>query len=157
MARESPGHSLNPSDLIHEAYFKLCDFRNPRWNGRRHFFVVASKVMREILIDHARKKRCVKQGGEYRRVALDDAIHEVQDSTNPISILLLDRGLTNLSQIDDRKAQVIELWYFGGMTAKEIADTLDISAATVNRDMDIARAFLAKEIRRGEHDQTNLE
>ena len=146
MAREAPGHTLQPTALINEAYLKLIDIREPDWKGRRHFFAAASQIMRRVLVDYARKKRSVKRGREAKRVPFEEAIALPARTTASVDIVAFDEALTRLSAIDSRKAQVVEFWFFAGMTVEEIAKAMDIGASTVHRDLEFAKVWLAREI-----------
>jgi RNA polymerase sigma factor (TIGR02999 family) len=144
MSREGPGHTLQPTALIGEAYIKLIEMPHPNWISRKHFYAATSKIMRHVLVDYAKKKRSIKRGGELKRVSLEVALDRPAGALTVIDLLVLDDALTQLGKIDPRKEAVIELGYFGGMTIEEIAETLDIATSTVNRDMDFGRAWLAR-------------
>ena len=146
MSREAPGHTLQPTALINEAYLRLCDIREPDWKGRKHFFAAASQIMRRVLVDYARKKRSVKRGREAKRVPFEEAIALPAGNPAAVDIVAFDEALTRLSVIDSRKAQVVEFCFFLGMTVQEIANELDIGTATVNRDLEFAKVWLAREI-----------
>jgi RNA polymerase sigma-70 factor, ECF subfamily len=142
MRRERPGHTLQPTALIHEAYLKLIA-QQPAWESRSHFYRFAAHLMREILIDHARARRAQKRtGGE--RVPLADA--EGIGSGRPADLIALDEALNRLEQFDKRKAQIVELRFFGGMTEKEAAEAIGISERTLRRELRLARAWLAQAI-----------
>jgi RNA polymerase sigma factor (TIGR02999 family) len=147
MAKENPGHTLQPTALVNEAYLKLVDVGNADWKDRKHFYAAASKIMRELLIDYARKKRSIKRGGDVKKVPLEEAVARPSD-VPPIDLLVLNEALGQLQQVDPRKVQVVEMWYFGGLRIEEIADVLDVSAATVNRDIEFARVWLARAMKR---------
>lgn len=150
------GQTLEPTALVHEAYVRLVGKADPSWNGRGHFFAAAAQAMRNILVDSARRKRSVKHGGEARRVDLDGA--ELQDEAvllDPapmesegarVDILALDAALTKLAEVDERKAQVVMLRYFSGLTPEETALALDISLPTVFREWKLAKALLMLEL-----------
>ena len=143
LRKERQGHTLQPTALVHEAYVRLVDQSNPTWQSRSHFFGVAARLMRQILVDHARRKGARKRGGQ--KVLLEEAVsfHEGQS----LELLALDRGLEALEKIDPRKCKAIELRYFGGLSMEEIAQTLDVSAITVRRDLRMAEAWLQQEMR----------
>jgi len=143
LRKERQGHTLQPTALVHEAYVRLVDQSNPTWQSRSHFFGVAARLMRQILVDHARRKGARKRGGQ--KVLLEEAVsfHEEQS----LELLALDRGLEALEKIDPRKCKAIELRYFGGLSMEEIAQTLDVSAITVRRDLRMAEAWLQQEMR----------
>ena len=144
MAREHPGHTLQTSALINEAYIRLIDQQNAPWQNRSHFFGVAAQVMRHILIDHARSYTYAKRGGGARKISLDD----VPDMTDRRAgeLLALDDALKNLATIDPRKSQIIELRFFGGLTIEETAQAMNISSITVTREWRSAKAWLRREI-----------
>jgi RNA polymerase sigma-70 factor (ECF subfamily) len=140
---ERPNLTLQPTALVHEAYLKLIDQVRLSWKSRAHFFAIAATIMRRILIDDARRRKADKRGGGIH-VTLNDEI-EVGD-TKPPDVVSLDLALQSLAQIDPRKSQIIELKYFGGLTAEEIADVTGVSVATVGRDLRLAHAWLHREI-----------
>lgn len=142
LARERRGHTLQPTALIHEAYLKLVEHKQGQWQNRAHFFFVASQIMREILIDYARKHRAAKRGGGQEKVSLDDAVIFAPEKSKVL--LELDDALQALAKVDERKARLIELKYFGGLRGEEIAEALHISMATVNRDARLAEAWLQR-------------
>jgi len=140
---ESPGHTWQPTDLVHEAFLQIAD-ADIDWNGRAHFYAVAARQMRRLLVDHARGKRRSKRGGELIRVTLvEEALPADADEFN---LLDIENALERLTQNDARKAEIIELHVFGGLTYDEMAQLLDISAATVKRDLRFAKAWLAREL-----------
>jgi RNA polymerase sigma-70 factor, ECF subfamily len=145
LTREQPGHSLQPTALVHEAFVKLVGERDMQWNSRTHFIAVAAQMMRFILVDYARKKRMVKRGGP-------DAIHVTFDEGLGVAaasddrLLELDDALTRLSAQDQRKGRVVELRYFGGLSVEETAEALSVSVATVMRDWRMAQAWLQREL-----------
>jgi len=143
LRKERQGHTLQPTALVHEAYVRLVDQTNPTWQSRSHFFGVAARLMRQILVDHARRKGADKRGGQ--KVPLDEAIsfHKEQN----LELIALDSGLDALERIDPRKCKAIELRYFGGLSMEEIAQTLDVSTITVRRDLRMAEAWLQQEMR----------
>lgn len=140
MSRERLSHTLQPTALVHETYLKLIDQRQVDWKNRAHFFGLASEIMRRILVNHARDKKADKRGGEAQQVSLSVAVDSFQKPD--VDILALNEALEELAQIDKRKARVVELKFFGGLTAKEIAEVLQISDATVEREWSFARAWL---------------
>jgi len=145
LRRERQGHTLQPTAVVHEAYLRLMDQTNPNWQNRSHFYGVAARLMRQILVDHARRKHALKRGG--LKVPLESAV-SFQDGLKP-DLLALDHGLSVLEKIDPRKCQAIELRYFGGLSMDEIAQALDVSAVTVRRDLRMAEAWLHKEMQSG--------
>ena len=144
MRRERPDHLLQTTALVHEAYLRLVDQRNVRWQTRAHFFAIAAQVMRRILVDYARGRRREKRGGGHPDVPLHE---EAAISTERVDELLaVDSALDNLTALDPRKGKVFELRYFGGMSVDEAADVLNVSPATVARDWRMAKAWLRREM-----------
>lgn len=144
MARENPGHSLQTSALINEAYIRLVDQQNVPWQNRAHFFGVAAQVMRHILIDHARRHRYAKRGGGAAKVPLDEAM--IANEKRADELVALDDALKTLATLDPRKSQIIELRFFGGLTIQETADVMEISPITVTREWRSAKAWLRREM-----------
>ena len=138
--------TLQPTALVNEAYMRLVAQDMPDWEGRLHFFGVAAHLMRQILVDHARRHRSQKRGSGAAPVTLDEAIAFAPARSD--DILALDDALTRLAKEDERKARIIELRFFGGMTAEETARALDISVATVGREQRLAEAWLHRELTR---------
>jgi RNA polymerase sigma factor (TIGR02999 family) len=146
---ERPGHTLSPTDLVHEAYTKLVDQTRVDWRGRSHFFAVAAQAMRRILVDHARRHGRARHGGHWRRVTLDSAVAGKSDEgLDPAEVLALDAALDKLAQIDAREAQVVELRFFVGLSTEEIASFLGVSTRSVTRDWLHARSWLRRELAR---------
>lgn len=145
LQRERRGHTLQPTALVHEAYLRLVDQSNPNWQNRSHFFGVAARLMRQILVDHARRRRAGKRAG--RRVPLEEAVSLCPERSP--DLVALDAGLTALEQIDPRKCKAVELRYFGGLAMEEIAEALQVSATTVRRDLRMAEAWLHQEMQVG--------
>jgi RNA polymerase sigma factor (TIGR02999 family) len=141
LRRESPGHSLQPTVLVHEAYLRLVN-ADIDWQNRTHFLSVAARVMRRILVERARNKSARKRGGEDLRVTLSDPIAAPQ--TSAIEFLALDQAIEHLRRLDARQAEAVELCYFGGLTYAEIGEVLGVSEATVDRDLRHARAWLRR-------------
>lgn len=154
IAGEGPGHTLQPTALVHEAYLKLvgADPQQP-WNGRVHFFAAAAEAMRRILIDHARRKHRARRGGGKKRVELSDldAIEIVTESGQADKLLAIDDALTRLARADPRRAELVRLRYFAGLTLEQAAELLGISRATADRHWAFARAWLYDAMTRG-HD-----
>ena len=142
MSRERGDHTLQTSALVNEAYLRLIDQRHVRWQNRAHFFSIASRLMRRILVDHARAHRYAKRGGGAPRVSLDEAASVSQ--ARAAELAALDEALTSLAAIDQRKSQVVELRFFGGMSVEETAEALGVSPNTVVRDWSTAKAWLAR-------------
>ena len=146
---EKPGHTLQSTALVHEAYLKLVDQDRVQWQNRAQFFAVAAQLIRRILVDHARRRRAEKRGGETQKISLDESIATKQHKD--VDLVALDDALTDLSRLDSQQAQVIELRFFAGMTIAESAEVLGISPATVQRDWVTAKAWLFRQVsRRGE-------
>jgi len=143
MRRQRAGHTLQTTALIHEAYLRLVGESDAPWQNRAHFFGVAAKAMRHILVDHARSRQAAKRGGAAQRVTLDEA---ALVSAEPAELVALDDALQSLAALDPRKSQVVEFKYFGGLTVKEIAEVLQVSPETVARDWRLARAWLLREL-----------
>jgi RNA polymerase sigma-70 factor (ECF subfamily) len=140
MHRERPGHILQTSALINEAYVRLVDQPQVRWENRAHFFGIAARLMRRILIDDARKRKSAKRGGSAIQVPLDEANSLAQEQA--ANVAALDEALKTLETIDTRQAQIVELRFFGGLSIEETADVLNVSPGTVMRDWTFARAWL---------------
>ena len=141
---ERPGHTLQTTGLVNEAYLRLVDQRNVRWQNRAHFFGIAAQLMRRILVDHARAKHREKRGGADLRVSLDDAM--MMTKGRDIDLVTLDEALDRLAKIDPQQSRVVELRFFGGLNVEETAEVLGISPATVKRDWSVAKAWLYREI-----------
>lgn len=146
--RLAPSETMNTTAVVHEAYLKLVAARDIAWEDRSHFFAIAAKAMRQILVDYARRSTAAKRGGGERAISLDDfdSRHGAGGAPRHDEILALDAALTRLSALDDRLARVVELRYFAGLSVEETALTLGIADRTVKRDWRRARAFLHTEI-----------
>jgi RNA polymerase sigma-70 factor, ECF subfamily len=144
MRRERMDHTLQTTALVNEAYLRLAGGRESTPENRLHFFAVAAKVMRQVLVDHARARASGKRGGGVERIPIDDAVVAADERSG--GLVALDEVLRELAEIDPRKSQVIELRFFGGMTIDETAEFLGVSANTVTRDWELARAWLFKRI-----------
>ena len=142
MSRERQGHTLQTSALVNEAYLRLIDQKNVRWQNRAQFFSIASRLMRRILIDHARSHQYAKRGGGTRRVSLDEAAVVAEEQAT--ELVALDDALKSLAALDPRKCQVVELRFFGGMSVEESAEVLGVSVVTVMRDWSTAKAWLQR-------------
>ena len=143
LADERTGHTLQPSDVVHEAYFRLVDQRQVQWQNRGHFFALAAQAMRRILVDHARKARSIKRGGGFQ-ISLE-RLGEPAVERSP-DLIALDDALTGLAAIDPGKARIVELRYFGGLSLEETAAVVDLSRATVVREWRMAKAWLHREL-----------
>lgn len=146
MADERPGHELQPTALINEAYLRLVDWKNIQWADRAHFFAMAANMMRRVLVDYARNRDCVKRGGEAIRVSFIEAAGV--PAPQSADVLALDKVLQELEAIDPRKSQIVEMRFFGGLSQEETAEALNVSVATVKRDWSLARAWLSRELKR---------
>jgi len=145
LRKERQEHTLQPTALVHEAYLRLVDQSNPAWQSRSHFFGVAARLMRQILVDHARRKHAGKRAG--LKVPLEDAVSFQQGRSR--DLIALDFGLNKLDKLDPRKCKAVELRYFGGLSMEEIAQTLEVSTVTVRRDLRMAEAWLHQEMKDG--------
>jgi len=146
MRRENPGHLLQTTAVVNEAYLRMVDLRQVSWRDRAHFFALASRVIRHVLVDAARSRRSLKRGADAVPAALDEDL--LVSETPPADIIALDDALQALSAIDDRKNQVVELRFFGGLTVEETAEVLGVSPETVKRDWKLAKAWLRRELQR---------
>ncbi|HXI26667.1 MAG TPA: sigma-70 family RNA polymerase sigma factor [Pyrinomonadaceae bacterium] len=144
MRRERPGNTLQTSALVNEAYLRLVDQKSVHWRNRAHFFGIAAQMMRRILVDHARRRRYAKRGGDACRVSLDEAL--IVSAQRTAEVLALDDALRALAEIDERKGQIVELRFFGGLSIEETAEVLKVSPGTVMRDWTLAKAWLRKEM-----------
>jgi RNA polymerase sigma factor (TIGR02999 family) len=147
MNRERPGHTLQTTALVNEAYMRLVDYKRMKWQDRAHFFAVAGQVMRRILVDRARSHN-VKRGAGVRHVPLDDAGMAGSDRTSDLGVdfVALDDALNALARLDSRKVQIIEMRFFGGLSVEETAEVLKVSPGTVRRDWSIAKFWLYREL-----------
>ena len=145
LRKERPGHTLQTTALIHEAYLKLIDRRDVQWESRTHFFAVAAQAMRRILVDYARAKHSEKRGGDNIKLSLEKAML-VATEEKGVDLIALDEALDKLTKLDKQQARVIELKYFSGLSLEETAEALHISRATVARDWEAARAWLHREL-----------
>ncbi len=147
MRRQKPGHSLQTTALVNEAYLRLIDSSQVRWQNRAHFFAVSAQLMRRILVDFARQRHNLKHGGVAQKVSLDEAL--VIAPERGADLLALDEALTRLAALSARQAQVVELRYFGGLSEEETAEALKVSLRTVQRDWNLARVWLFRELKDG--------
>jgi RNA polymerase sigma factor (TIGR02999 family) len=145
LRKERQGHTLQPTALVHEAYLRLVDQENLNWKSRSHFFGVAARLMRQILVDHARRRNAGKRAGV--KVPLEQAVTFERERSQ--DLIALDDGLNALEKFDPRKRKAVELRYFGGLSMEEIAQALDVSAITVRRDLRMAEAWLHREMQSG--------
>lgn len=144
MVAERAGHTLTPTALVHEAYLRLVDQEQVAWQDRAHFYCIAARVMRRVLIDHARRRLADKRGGGQVFMTLDEEVSVPVAS--PEAVLELDRALDRLDALSSRQRQVVEMRFFGGMTHEEVSSVLDVSVPTVRRDWRLAQAWLKREM-----------
>src|SRR5215467_10956222 len=145
LRKERKSHTLRPTALVHETYLRLVNQSNPCWEDRSHFYGVAARLMRQILVEQARRKRAIKRGAH--TVSLDHALSFHQDRSR--DLVALDHALTALEKLDSRKSKAVELRYFGGLSMEEIAKALEVSAVTVRRDLRMAETWLRREMQGG--------
>lgn len=143
LSRERSNHTLQPTALVHEAYLRLLGQKEIEWQNRAHFFGISARLMREILIEHARGRNRQKRGGEFKtQIALDEAVSFAQQ--NQLDVVAVDDALSKLEKLDERQAKIVEMKFFGGLTVEEIAEVLSISPATVKREWSSAKLLLYK-------------
>ncbi len=152
MRRERPGHTLQTTAVVHEAYLRLIDQNHVQWQNRAHFFAIAAQMMRRILITHAQSHAYAKRGGGALKVSLDEAA--VLSPARAGELIALDEALKSLAVIDVRRSQVVELRFFGGLSNEEIAEVLKISPNTVTRDWNVAKAWLYREMSKEQDDES---
>jgi len=147
LQREKPGHTLQSTALVHEAYVRMVGQNLPEWQSRAHFFGIAAQLMRQILVDHARARQAAKRGGDVFKLSLDEstAMPEQRD----LDLIALDDALKSLTELDPQQSRIVELRYFAGLTIEDTSEVLGISPATVKRDWATARAWLQREMMRG--------
>src|SRR5438128_2253058 len=150
MRGERPGHSLQTTALVNEAYMRLVDYERMQWQDRAHFFAVSAQLMRRILVEHARRHN-LKRGGGVQHVSLEEAA--VVGGDEDVDLLALDDAMNGLARIDPRKVQVVEMRFFGGLSVEETAEVLKVSTVTVKRDWRAARAWLYRELTGGTADE----
>ncbi len=144
MRRQDPGHTLQTTALVNEAYLNLIDSSRVNWQSRTHFFAIAAQLMRRVLVDAARRRNSQKRGGGHIRVTLGDGVDIAPpDDTD---LVVLDEALDRLAKMNPRHSRIVELKYFGGLTEDQVAETLDISSRTVRREWTLARAWLFREL-----------
>jgi RNA polymerase sigma-70 factor, ECF subfamily len=137
---ERAGHTLDPTALVHEAYIRLINQRNAEWNDRLHFFSIASRIIRRILTDYARERHALKRGGPHKPVRIEH--HDVAAPARDLDLGALDEALSELAELSERQARIVELRFFGGLTVPQIAEALSIGSRSVDRDWQAARAWL---------------
>jgi RNA polymerase sigma factor (TIGR02999 family) len=146
MSRERPGHTLQTTALVNEAYLRLVDQTRTRWRNRAHFFAVGAQIIRRILVNHARDRAAAKRGGLAQKLSLDD-VAVISPEPNG-ELVALDDALDTLAQLDPRKSRIVEMRYFGGLTVQEVAEVLRLHPDTVTREWGRAKAFLRREIQK---------
>jgi len=144
LGRERSDHTLQATALVHEAYVRLAGQQRVHWQNRKHFFGIASRVMRRILVDYARSRHADKRGGFVNKVGLDDVVLSDERATE---LVALDEALSSLAVIDPQQSRIVELRFFGGLTIEETAQSIGVSPATVKRDLNVAKAWLHREMR----------
>jgi RNA polymerase sigma factor (TIGR02999 family) len=144
MAGERPGHTLQTTALVNEAYLRLIDLSQVRWQDRAHFLGMSARVMRRILVDHARARGASKRGGRDQKVPIEDAA--AQTGERAVDLIALDDALNALAVVDSRKSQVVEMRFFGGLSIEETAESLHVSPETVKRDWRVAKVWLLREL-----------
>ena len=144
LKREHPDHTLQPTELVNEAYLRLVDPKRVPWQGRTHFFFASAQAMRRILVDHARSKLRKKRGGRPQRVELTESLQISSEREG--DVLALDEALEKLEKLDPRQARIVELRFFGGLTVAEVAEAMDLSKRTVEREWAMIRAWLRQEL-----------
>jgi RNA polymerase sigma factor (TIGR02999 family) len=146
LRKERPDHTLQSAALVHEAYLRLAGLNPPHWESRAHFFAIAAQLMRQILVDYARRHRAAKRGGNVCKVSIENA--GIMSRRKDVDLLALDDALKSLTRLDARQSRVVELRFFAGLSLEEISEALEIAPATVQRDWTAARAWLHREISR---------
>jgi RNA polymerase sigma factor (TIGR02999 family) len=144
MARERGGHTLQPTALVNEAFLRLIDARQVRWQDRAHFIGIAARLMRRVLVDHARTRGYQKRGGGAARVTLTEGLAVSPEPAQDLDLVALDRALEELAAVDARKAKVIELRFFGGLSVEETAEVLHLSPDSIKRDWRLAKLWLLR-------------
>jgi len=151
LRHERSDHTLQATALVHEAYLKLAEQRNAKWQNRAQFFAIASQIMRRILVDYARTRQRIRRGGKQQRVALDDVVLVSPERTG--EVLAVNESLSKLEKLDPRQSRIVELRYFGGLTIEEIADVVGVASKTVTRELNVAKAWLYGDLNQ-EHTDT---
>ena len=151
MGRERPGHALNTTALVNEAYLRLVNQKNVNWQNRAHFFAVSAQAMRSILIDMARRRNRQRRGGGSLEIALDESL--IFSDSRAAELIALDDALADLAKLDERRARIVEMRYFGGLSVEETAEVLKVSVATVDREWRRARGWLFSQLRRSTVDE----
>jgi len=146
LQKERPGHTLQSAAVVNEAYLRLAGLNPPHWESRTHFFAIAAQLMRQILVDYARRHRAAKRAGSVCKLSLNDV--KIVPKSNDVDVVALDDALKALAKIDPRQSRVVELRFFAGMSLAQISEAMEIAPATVQRDWTAARAWLHREISR---------
>lgn len=146
LRKERENHTLQATEIVHEAYLKLVGFENLNWQNRTQFFAIAATIMRRILVDYARERNAEKRGGDWQKVTLKEAVNSLK--RNDIDILALNDALEDLAKLDELQSRLIELRFFGGLTIEETAEALNISPATVKREWAMAKAWLYESLKK---------
>jgi RNA polymerase sigma factor (TIGR02999 family) len=141
---ESPSHTLQSTALVHEAYLRLIDQRNTRWQNRAHFFGISAQLIRRILVDHARARKAEKRGGDAAEIQIDESVAAPEQQN--LDLVVLDDCLKTLAGIDPQQARLVELRYFAGLTVEETAEVMRVSPTTIKREWRLAKAWLRREI-----------
>jgi RNA polymerase sigma factor (TIGR02999 family) len=149
MRREKIGHTLQTSALVNEAYLRLVDEKSVEWQDRAHFFGVAARLMRRILVDHARSRSCAKRGGKAQMVSFVEGLVMSPESADAEEVVALDSALNDLAELDPRKSQIVEMKFFGGLTNEEVAEVLSVTTRTIEREWRKAKAWLHWAISKG--------
>jgi RNA polymerase sigma factor (TIGR02999 family) len=150
MRQQHPGHTLQATALVNEAYLQLIRSDQVRWQNRAHFFAISAQLMRRILVDSARARQNLKRGGAAQRITFEDTLQIA--AGRPLELVALDDALNALAQLNERQSRIVELRYFGGLSEEEVAEVLQISARTVRRDWSLARVWLYRELSGENHD-----
>jgi RNA polymerase sigma-70 factor (ECF subfamily) len=145
LRRERPDHTLQPTALVHEAYMRLMDLGKLDWQNRAHFIGVAARLMRQILVDHARSRRAAKRGNAEEKLSIDSAI--AQSDERELDLLAVDEALSSLASLDPEQSRIVELRFFGGLTIEETAEALGVSPSTAKREWRLARAWLYRKMK----------
>ncbi len=147
MQNERSDHTLQPTALVHEAYVRLVGWENVAWQNRTHFFSVAARIMRQVLIEYARQKKSLKHGGGLRKIVLDEAVSFTTQGGQEFDLLEINDAIDALGKIDERQSKIVELRFFGGLTYEEVGDALGISSKTVQREWTLAKAWLRRRLK----------
>ncbi len=147
LRRERQDHTLQTTALINEAYLKLVDQKNVKWQNRAHFFAIAAQAMRRILVDYARAKHREKRGGDAQKISLEEITMIAVEENKSVDLIALDEALTRLAKMDEQKSRIVELRYFSGLNVEETAEVMSISRNTVERHWTMAKAWLHRELK----------